>query len=197
MNNTQINYIIEDEIDLKELWHIIIIYKKFIIIFVSIITIVSLIYVYFKNPIPIYTGNMMIEIGEVKNNNPKQIYFDNAYTLKNILEKKFDIEIKIPKKANSINNSNNILTIIANNKDKIEIQKKLTNIYLYIKIRHKEKIKLYDNYIMTKKIGKIVIVNEPINKPKKKLIVIVSFITALILSIFIVFFLDFLKKEEN
>ena len=48
----------------------------------------------------------------------------------------------------------------------------------------------------SKVIGRYIVHNYPI-KPKKKLIVIVAFITGLILSIFIVFFIEFLKNEDN
>ena len=47
-------------------------------------------------------------------------------------------------------------------------------------------------------IGKVTVLNKPI-EPKKKLIVIIAFITGLMLSIFLVFFLEFIagmKKEE-
>jgi len=196
-NNLNQQYIQEDEIDLRELWKIIISQKKLIIIFTSIITIGAIIYAYTKNPQPIYSGNMMIEIGEVKSNNPNQTYFDNAYALKNIIEKQYDVKIDLPKKANSINNTNNILTIIAEDTNKDNIKNSLTTILSYTIERHKSKVKLYDKFIMTKQIGKIVIENNPINTPKRKLIVTVSFITSLILSIFIVFFIDFIRKDEN
>ncbi|MCT7605861.1 hypothetical protein [Aliarcobacter butzleri] len=52
---------------------------------------------------------------------------------------------------------------------------------------------------MTKQIGEIIISNEPINKPKKSLIIATAFVTGFILSIFLVFFIEFirtLKKEE-
>jgi len=54
------------------------------------------------------------------------------------------------------------------------------------------------NYTNSEVIGKIMINDYPI-KPKKKLIVIVAFVTGLILSIFLVFFLQFIKssKEED
>jgi uncharacterized protein involved in exopolysaccharide biosynthesis len=54
------------------------------------------------------------------------------------------------------------------------------------------------NYKNSQIIGKILINDYP-SKPKKKLIVIVAFITGLILSIFLVFFLNFIRsmKEEN
>lgn len=56
-----------------------------------------------------------------------------------------------------------------------------------------------ENYKNTEAIGNIMTNDFPI-KPKKKLIVIVAFITGFILSIFLVFFLEFIrgfKEEEN
>jgi uncharacterized protein involved in exopolysaccharide biosynthesis len=54
------------------------------------------------------------------------------------------------------------------------------------------------NYKNTEIVGEI-LTNDYPAKPKKKLIVIVAFITGLILSIFLVFFLEFIKgfKEEE
>jgi len=52
------------------------------------------------------------------------------------------------------------------------------------------------NINKTKIIGKIKTKNHPI-KPKKKLIIIVAFITAFILSIFLVFFIEFVKGFEE
>ena len=45
-------------------------------------------------------------------------------------------------------------------------------------------------------VGSYIIKNYPV-KPKKKLIIVVSFITGLILAIFAVFFLNFISKEED
>mgnify|MGYP000673870203 CR=1 FL=1 len=52
---------------------------------------------------------------------------------------------------------------------------------------------------MTKQIGDIQINNNPINKPKKSLIIVVSFLSGFILSIFIVFFMQFINsiRKEN
>lgn len=65
-------------------------------------------------------------------------------------------------------------------------------------IRKKE-LSLSKDYISNSKIVGSMVVNDNPIKPKKKLIVIVSFVTALILSIFIVFFIQFIKsfKEED
>jgi len=59
--------------------------------------------------------------------------------------------------------------------------------------------KLEQNVQNSKLIGEFVIKDYPV-KPKKKLIVVVAFITGLMLSIFLVFFLEFIsgvKKEEE
>jgi hypothetical protein len=138
---------------------------------------------------------MMIEIGEVKSNNPNQIYFDNAYALKNILEKQYNVKVTLPKKANSTTSNNNLITIIIEDSNKENIKNSLITIFKYIIKRHKSKVKLYDNYIMTKQVGNIKINDNPINTPRKKLIVIVTFVTSLILSIFIVFFIDFIRNN--
>ena len=184
-------YIEEDEIDLKELWKTIVNRKWFIIIFTSIVTIGAIAYALTKNPVPIYSGNMMVEIGEVKSNNPNQTYFDNANNLKNIIEKKYLVSISIPKKTN------NILIVNSSNKDKKLINTNISKVMDFIIIRHQSKTKLYDKYIMTKQIGELTISNTPINTPKKKLIVTVSFVTGLILSIFLVFFLEFIRNDEK
>jgi uncharacterized protein involved in exopolysaccharide biosynthesis len=54
------------------------------------------------------------------------------------------------------------------------------------------------NYKNTQVVGKIITNDYPI-KPKKKLIVVVAFVTAFILSVFLVFFMEFIKgfKEEE
>lgn len=48
----------------------------------------------------------------------------------------------------------------------------------------------------SKVIGRYIVYDYPV-KPKKKLIIVVAFITGLILSIFLVFFLEFIKKDEE
>ncbi len=72
---------------------------------------------------------------------------------------------------------------------KIEIRETLEKIKEYVVEKHKKDTTYYENIIMTKQIGDIKISNEQINKPKKALIVSVSFVTAFILSIISSFFL--------
>ncbi|MEA1916098.1 MAG: GNVR domain-containing protein, partial [Campylobacterota bacterium] len=78
---------------------------------------------------------------------------------------------------------------------------KLTTVDLIELEERKSLIKLSlqpHNFKNTKVIGKIMISDYPI-KPKKRLIVVVAFVTGLILSIFLVFFMEFIRgaKEED
>ena len=83
-----------------------------------------------------------------------------------------------------------------NNQITIDIPKKILDVEYKIK---EEKFKISKNNLVdTSIVGDIQINDNPI-KPKKKLIVVVSFITAFILSIFLVFFMAFISgiKEEK
>ena len=77
---------------------------------------------------------------------------------------------------------------------KILIPKKISDIEYQIKQLELSK----QNTFNVKEVGKGLVLDHPI-KPKKKLIVIVAFMTSLILAIFLVFFIEFIKglKEEE
>ena len=181
----------EDEIDLRELFLTLIKNWKIIFSITLTVLVASFTYVTFKNPIPIYSGSVMLEIGEAKSNQPYRIYFDTNHDLKAMIENQFNVKVKIPKQTKTI------ITIIANNSKKKKIESTLKNIVDYVIQRHKIKAKFYDQYIMTKQIGNIIINDKPINLLKKKLIIIVSFITGFILSIFLVFFLEFIRSFKE
>ena len=68
---------------------------------------------------------------------------------------------------------------------------------VYKKTEIQDLLKPY-NYKNSDIVGKIITSNYPV-KPKKKLIIMVAFVTGLILSIFLVFFIEFIKsfKEED
>lgn len=185
------NYISDDEIDLRELFKTIWNKKIFILFFTFLITLLSIIYVVFlKNPVPIYKGSLLVEIGEIKTNNG-MVLLENTNDLKYILEKDFSSEISIPR------GSNKLLQIEVTNKSKNQIKNQINSIYNKLLENQKEKLKFYKDYISTKKIGDIVIDNQPINQPKKELTVVVSFVTSFILSIFLVFFMEFIKSFKE
>jgi len=126
--------------------------------------------------------NLQIEINNIKNITIKDLEL-KIVNLQNISIKNLTIE-----KKNLQDDTIRKLEY----KLKVELPSKKINLLEKIEQLKNEK----QNIQNSKVIGNYIIKDCPI-KPKKKLIVIVSFITALILSIFIVFFLDFLKKEEN
>ncbi|MDN5067863.1 Wzz/FepE/Etk N-terminal domain-containing protein [Aliarcobacter butzleri] len=186
-------YLQDDEIDLKELFKTLWKYKIFILVFTSIITFIALIYVLLKNPIPIYQGKMYLEIGQIQNKNFAPISIEKVTDLAFILNFEFKVDSNIPK------NTSNLMEITFDNVDKNIINDTLIKVKNFVIEKHKKQTSFYESVIMTDQIGDIIISNEPINKPKKTLIVIVSFVTAFILSIFLVFFIEFiksLKKEE-
>ncbi len=188
MNDKRVNY--EDEIDLRELFKTILIYKKVIVIFVTFITSLSIIYVIQKNPIPIYKGKLFIEIGHIQDRNFQPTIIENANDLAYILNLKFNVKAVVPKET-----KNKIIEIVLENENKDKIKESLTNIKNYIIEKHKSDTLFYENVIMTKQIEDIKIDDDAINKPKKKLIVLVTFISSLVLSIFLVFLIDFIKEE--
>jgi len=117
----------------------------------------------------------------------------NLYNqIKNIgLEKNQILSQTLP---NLENKNQLILNKITNLQNKLQIQipQEKQNI--------KNKIKLIkvsiQNTFFTKEIGKPLMFDYPI-KPKKKLIVIVAFITSFILSIFLVFLIEFIKSFKE
>ena len=187
-------YIQEDEIDLKELFITIWKRKMFIVLFTSFITLIAIIYVVLKNPIPIYQGKAFLEIGKIQSQKFGQILLDNPADLAQILNIEYKVEASILKSSTSL------LEIISKNENKDEIQNNIKDAVSFIINKHTEKAKFYENVIMSKQIGNIIIDDNSINKPKKTLIVVVSFVTGFILSIFLVFFIEFIKnlnKKED
>lgn len=181
----------EDEIDLKELAKTLLKYKTFIILFTIFVTLISLVYIFFKNPVPIYSGNTMVEIGVLKNKDTDFISMDNANDLVAIVNKELNVNASVAKPTR------NLINITVNDRNKEKIAQKLKDAVDFIIQRHTEKAKFYDKSIMTKEIGTLVINKTPINKPKKKLIVSVAFVTGVILSIFLVFFVEFVRGLKN
>ena len=195
MSEKIVNY--EDEIDLRELIKTLWIYKYLILIFTSFITILSIIYVLQKNPTPIYKGSLYMEIGTIHNKNFQPVIIENAKDLAYILNLEFDVKAVVPKERFVINDPlpTKLIEISFENEDKNKIRETLEKIKEYVVEKHKKDTKYYENIIMTKQIGDIKISNEEINKPKKALIVAISFVTAFILSIFLAFLIDFVKRE--
>jgi capsular polysaccharide biosynthesis protein len=194
VENNQQRYIEEDEIDLRELFLTLWKKKVFIVLLTFIVTVSSILYVNFKPYEPVYQGKLLVEIGEVFNKNNDSKLIDYPGNLVKIIEENLSGLISsIPR------NTNNLIELSVSSKNKSDIKDTLTSAYDFIVNRHNEKTKLYEKFTHTKKVRDINIGNEPVNKPKKKLIVAVFFVTGFILSIFLVFFMEFIRsfKDKN
>ncbi|MEM5557242.1 Wzz/FepE/Etk N-terminal domain-containing protein [Aliarcobacter cryaerophilus] len=181
----------EDEIDLRELFKTIWDKRVFIIIFTFIITLISFIYVLQKNPTPVYEGILSVQIGEIQSENFGNKIIETPQNLSYILEVEFKVNPNIAKGTTSI------LEIKYSNEDKARIKTILEDIKKFIITKHENDTSFYKNKIMTKQIGDIKISEGAINKPKKSLIVTVAFITGFILSIFLVFFIQFIQSIKK
>ena len=184
----------EDEIDLRELFKTIWNYKKFIVIFTLFFTIISVLYVFTLKEKSFFQGELFVELPQIKTEN-RIIPVIDIVDLKFIIQQKFNsITIESPKRSKVI------IFLIYNDKNKEVIKSKLMKSFDYIKQLTRDKLEELNinNYIKLKQLRNMTI-SKKIIKPKKRLIVIVTFITSFILTIFLVFFIEFIKstKEEE
>lgn len=189
----------EDEIDLRELFKTIWDKRFFIIIFTFIITLISFIYVLLKNPIPVYEGKIYFEMGEMKGETYGSKLIENTNDLASLINITFNENLSENPNALLKKGTTKILEITYLDENKDNIKNKLEKIKEFIMVRHKKLSNFYDIAVQTEQIGDIKISEESINKPKKALIVTVAFITGFILSIFLVFFIQFIQsiKKES
>jgi len=152
---------IEDEIDLKELFKTILKYKKFIFIFTLLITLVSIVYAYSKQPI--YEVKSNLQIGFIG----KDLITDPATLIKTV-NLVFNVEDKISSKSEFVSE---VTSISANKKLKnfIEVKtqaisndealKKNKEVVDYIQKKYKIIIEQY----VSKNINNIKSINQQIN----------------------------------
>jgi LPS O-antigen subunit length determinant protein (WzzB/FepE family) len=121
MNGSTKDYIQEDEIDLKELFKTLWDNKKFIMIFTSVVTLVSILYALAVTPM--YEVRALVEIGNYKLDNNNTVVLDNAPQLEKKLSTIFIDMLK--------NNTDKEYTISA-----ITVPKGMTN---FIEIKSEAK----------------------------------------------------------
>ena len=191
----------EDEIDLRELFKTIWDKRFFIIIFTFIITLISFIYVLLKNPTPVYEGKIYFEMGEMKGETYGSKLIENTNDLASLINITFNENSSFSKEENPNallkKGTTKILEITYFGENKDNIKNKLEKIKEFIMVRHQKLSNFYDIAVQTEQIGDIKISEEAINKPKTALIVTVAFITGFILSIFLVFFIQFIQSIKK
>lgn len=201
-NNTQC--VQQGTIDLRELFAVLKRRKMMIGLMTASLTILAIIYAYIIAK-PVYSGSVTLEIGQVVNEEFNQGKYsslkirnlDDVNNLKNIVSSKFGISASVIKKTT-------LLTYSAADTNKDTIKENLKKAVDFTIQRHKEKAKLYSGLHakinMTQLLDDITVGDAAV-KPKKKLIIVVAFITGLMLSVFLAFFLEFIagmkKPEEN
>lgn len=178
---------LESEIELREfcieIWQ-----KRIFVLSVTIFfTIITLVYVTFKVPTAIYYGKILLEIGEIQSNEFGSKIIDDPKDLSEILGAELKVKTFIPR------NTTKLLEIIVENENKEIIKKDLNLAIDLVLARHQQKAKFYENVIMSRVIINE-IDNEPINKLKKTSLVLIGSLTGFILSIFIIFFIKFIKN---
>ena len=203
--NDTTQYIQQDTIDFRALLAVLKKRQKLIWSVTAILTVLALFFTFLITK-PIYqsTGSVTIEVGEIVN---EQLYqwkdsslvihnLDNVNNLKNIINEKFDIDSSIPTYTT-------LLTYSFTDKDKEIVEETLQKALDFTIGRSKKKAKFYSGtnskVQMTQVINDIKIKDTTVY-PKRKLIVMVAFITGLMLSIFLAFFLEFIagmKKEDD
>ncbi len=105
------------------------------------------------------------------------------------------LNIKILNLQKETKNINNVATIRKlEYRLKVELPNKKVKLFEQIQRYKFQNSK--QNVQNSKVIGGYIVKDYPV-KPKKKLIIVVAFITGLILSIFIIFFLDFIRQDED
>lgn len=197
-----------DEIDLRELW-VTLVKRKLTILAVTVIATISAAF-YAYTATPIYSGKVLIEIGDVvinsktDNNKPTIIQLlDSPADVQGIIEQTFNsyivnedkkIKIEFPK------GSGRLILLSYESSDKNLISKKLQEGVNLVMARHKEKEEFFKHVNgqvhPTVVVDKISISDEPI-KPKKQLIIAVAFISGLMLGIFLAFFREFISNGRK
>jgi capsular polysaccharide biosynthesis protein len=180
IDNTKQTNTNEQEI-IKTIWQ----NKYFILGFSLLFTLISYIYIHFntKKPTPSYQGSLLVEVGEIITKNQTKYLIEQPADIATITirERGEGFQYAIPKYTKNIFS----LTYTANNSSLVK--KGLETAYQSIINRHQKKLKGFDNYTMTKKIGTIEVREQPAKKQRKSLLVSVAFIISFITSTFLIF----------
>ena len=145
-------YILEDEIDLRELFRTIMGNKKTIIIITVLITLLAIVYVLVKTPI--YEAKAIVEIGQYKQAD-KDVLVDNASRLVKELEVLYIDVLKNEKdrqawveNISAFKGQNNFIELTSRALDNDKAKSELNKVVAYIADKHQKKI---NEVIETKK----------------------------------------------
>jgi uncharacterized protein involved in exopolysaccharide biosynthesis len=191
MGSGKLDCRVDGDIDLKNLFSVLMRRKITVLVTISFCLALALAYIFFTPKK--YMGKVGIEIGEivVNNSNNGQVIrlIDTQNDLKDIVER-HDFSVKIPK------GTSGILELSVESVDKVDIAKKLESGVKLVIDRHKEKAKIYENnntrIRMTQQVGEIKISSRPV-KPEIGFALSISLAMGLIFGTIAAFFREFLS----
>jgi hypothetical protein len=141
-NNNPNDYLQEDEIDLKEIFKLLINSKKLIIVTTLIITLLGAIYSFQKKvPLPLYESTALIEIGSNYQYQDKQKkLFEPTKTLINEIIQELTINYihkqKVNVSINSIKGVNRLIQITSSSASSVKNKNLLNEMIEYVENRH-------------------------------------------------------------
>lgn len=192
-----------DEIDFNKLFATLVKHKLLIFTITAIITMSAAIYAWISPPI--YSGQVLIEVGEIilngnsTNNKPTIIKpLDTINDFTQVLMQTFDINDKLT--IESPQNSDRLIKISYENVNKKIIQKKLEQITLFTLKRHQQKANFFQQtnaYIHPSMLISTIKISPNPVKPKKQLIVVMGLIGGLLLSLLLIFVLEFIQTIND
>ena len=198
-----------DEIDLRELWKKLVKRKVMILLITMLTTIGAIIYVNIISTAPHYSGEVLIEIGDViinpeaTNDKPTIIQLlEDQNTLKEVLTHLLSYEpegnqisIEIPKGSNSL------LRLSCTDTDTIVIQSKIERVSTLILERHKKKTDFYQKTINATVNPTVIVAKTNITAnaihPNKAGIITSAFIVGLLVSIFFIFLIELIGPKRD
>jgi uncharacterized protein involved in exopolysaccharide biosynthesis len=188
-----------DEINLSELLITVFKYKLLIILIIMITTVGGIVYSWTVKPV--YEGTVLLEIGEVITNGDNSIIkpLENTNDLIQLLSKTYLSSENDAIEFNSLSSTIFVQISYAHNNKQI-IQKKLKEISQFVIKRHEDKANFLKkaNFIIrpTMISSTINISKTPIKPNNKSLIVVISFFTGLILSLFVISTIEFFNRHR-
>lgn len=198
-----------DEIDLREIWKRLVKRKVIILLTTMLTTLCAIIYVNIMSTVPHYSGEVLIEIGDViinpeaTNDKPTIIQLlEDQNTLKEVLTHLLSYEsegnqisIEIPKGTNSL------LRLSCTDTDTKVIQSKLERVSNLILERHKKKMDFYQKTISAKINPTVIVAKTNITANSihvnKTGIIISAFIVGLLLSAFFTFLIELIGPKRD
>jgi uncharacterized protein involved in exopolysaccharide biosynthesis len=187
-----------DEINLSQLLITVFKYKLLIILIIMMTTTGGIVYSWTVKPV--YEGTVLLEIGEVTTNGDNSIIkpLESTNDLIQLLSKTYLSSENDAIEFNSLSSTIFVQISYAHN-NKQSIQKKLKEISQFVIKRHEDKanfLKKANFIIRPTMISSAISISKTPIKPNKSLIVVISFFTGLILSLFVISTIEFFNRHR-